>query len=243
MSSLLEIHVKNNQLGHGYLLVGDIEVSRRMALEAASALFGYAVAELKKHPDFYHQAFELFGIKESHELKGKSSLRPFIGEKKIFILEIFSFSIESANALLKIFEEPPEGTHFFIIVPSVGDMIPTLRSRLIVIDNSMSGKENKEDGSCGEFLRSLPGKRMEIINKIGKDKNKAAEFLNGLELAIFRRRRRGRHAASAAASASCGFGSCMDFLDEIRVAREFLSSRSPNVKMILEHIALTLPKV
>lgn len=242
MDSLLERHIKNKQLSHGYLLAGDFEISRRAALEAASALFGYPIAKLRRHPDFYHQAFESFGIKESQELKRKSSLRPMLGEKKIFILELFSFTIESANALLKIFEEPPEGTHFFVIVPSADAVIPTLRSRLIVIDSQPQQRASILEEE--EFLKSLPGKRLDIVKKIGKDKNKAIEFLNGLEIILSKKTESSLSSrtvmeGNSSESEIPGFFA----LKQIQEARGFLSGRAPNVKMILEHIALILPVV
>lgn len=37
---------------------------------------------------------------------------------------------ESQNALLKLFEEPPAHTSFYLVVPNAAGLIPTLRSRL-----------------------------------------------------------------------------------------------------------------
>ncbi len=234
MVSLLEAHAKNNQLNHGYLLVGDFDAASRAAREAASVLLGREGKELDAHPDFSRQDFNLLGIKESHELKKKSLLRPFLGGKKVFVIRLFSLTTESANALLKLFEEPPEGTHFFVIAPSEDAVMPTLRSRLTVVEFK---KEKEKNEYAAAFLNALPNERMDMIKKIGKDKEKAIELLNGLETAL-------AEAFSVRAPEGVRLSAeRVAALEEIGKMRTYLAGRSPSVKMILEHIALVLPKM
>ena len=58
---------------------------------------------------------------------------PEIG-KKIFIIETGFFTREAQNSLLKVFEEEPtEGTHFFVFTPSAETLLPTLRSRMVIL--------------------------------------------------------------------------------------------------------------
>ncbi len=230
--------MKSGNFHHGYFLAGDFGVSREMALKAAAVIFGYPADELKKHPDFHHEKFDLFGVGESRELKERSAKRPFSGEKKVFIIELFSFTAESSNALLKLFEEPPEGTHFFVIIPSSEAIIPTLRSRLPVIESSApEGAGEEKVKSAENFLKDSAPKRLLAVKKTGKDKQKALELLDGLEFIIekkLRERAEGRGPADS--------GEAPDFsdLEQVQKAREFLSDRSANVKMILEHLALVL---
>ncbi len=176
-SRLLKLHIENKRFDHGYLLAGDVGVSRKMAVEAAAVLLDCPVAKLKSHPDFSDRDLDLFGIKESNELKNKSLLSPFSGDRKVFIVELFSLTSEAANALLKIFEEPPAGTHFFVIVPSADAIIPTLRSRLTVI-NSLEDKTNiKGDKNIAEeFLKELPNKRLDMAKKSAKTKGRRPSF-------------------------------------------------------------------
>jgi len=229
MDSILKYHIESGNFHHGYLLTGDFEISRKMALEAARIILlpkpGFGGTEaglrLEAHPDFSHQKYELFGIEESRTLTKKASQRPFVGDKKVFIIELFSFSLESANALLKTLEEPFPGTHFFVIVPSLENIIPTLASRLTVIDNSKIKKElDKEKIKFyKKFLADLPNKRLETIKKFTENRQDAIEFLNELELTT------------------------KDFkiLEEIQRCKSFLFSQGASAKMVLEHIALTLP--
>lgn len=238
------MHIKSGDFHHGYLLVGDFEISRKMALEAARTLLGYTIAKLKSHPDFFEKKFELFSIKDSLELRYKASMKPFIGKKKVFVVEISYFSIEAANALLKTFEEPAEGTHFFIITSSVENLLPTLRSRLTIVDFSVKPKLDKEKyDSYEKFLKALPSKRLETIKKLltkdfSQNKKTAIEFLNGLEVVV-----------ASQFEPKTDVGSATDArlrlsaLEEIQKNREFLFDRAPSIKIILEHIALTLPKM
>lgn len=239
MESILKTHIETGNFHHGYLLAGDFEISRKAALEAAriilTSMSGVDVSRLEANPDFFHQAFELFGIQDSRELRQRASATSFGGAGKVFIIEIFSFSAESANALLKLFEEPSKGTHFFIIVPSLDDVIPTLRSRLAVVDNQDSERLALGTEEARKFLGDLPGKRAESIKKILKNKQAAINFLNGLEAAL------GSLASKSAWKLS--FQVKCQALEEIQKCRGFLFSRAGSPKMVLEHLALSLPQL
>lgn len=224
---------------HGYLLAGNFEVSRKMAFETAKKILKSTTVvdgndngcRLETHPDFFYQQFELFSVKDSQELRRKASLRPLFGNSKVFVVEILSFSIESANALLKTFEEPYEGTHFFVIVPSLEDVIPTLRSRLTVIDSGMSREiiDEEKKKFYEKFLRDLPAKRLDAIQNIikNKEKEKGIEFLNELEVVV----------------AGGKPTTVVNSLEQIQKCRDFLYQRGGSLKMVLEHLALTLPQM
>lgn len=242
MENILEIHIKNNQFGHGYLLSGDFEASRKAACDAAKAILleGDNKNSLDSHPDFFYQKFELFSVKDSAYIKERASFKPFSGEKKVFVAEISYFSTEAANSLLKILEEPTPGTHFFIIVPTIESVMSTLRSRLVAVDFSGGYKkeviEDKQN-FCKKFMNALPSTRLELINKMLKkdfsqDKKRAIDFLNELELVIAERLKSSTPSVEH-----------IKALEEIRRNREYLFDRAPSVKMILEHLALVLPKM
>jgi len=245
MNSLLRTHIETGNFHHGYLLAGDFEISRKAALEAARVIFqGLPLAsnskgnpwKLETNPDFFHQAFELFGIQDSRELRQRASATSFGGAGKVFIIEIFSFSAESANALLKLFEEPSKGTDFFIIVGSLDDVIPTLRSRLVVVDSQDSKKSALGTEEARKFLEDLPGKRTESIKKILKDKQAAINFLDELEIILEKK----------LGSRTSTWKSCFQVvqaLEEIQKCHGFLFSRAGSPKMVLEHLALSLPQL
>jgi hypothetical protein len=237
----MKINIESGNFHHGYLLAGDFEVSRKMAFETAKAILS-PEGRLETHPDFFHQQFELFSVKDSQELRRKASMRPFFGDSKVFVVEILSFSIESANALLKTFEEPYEGTHFFVIVSSLEDVIPTLRSRLTVINGRMKREiiDEEKKKFYEKFLRDLPAKRLDMIQNIikNKDKEKAIEFVNELEIVLeklvsLRTGNKGNPTETR----------FFEPLGQIQKCRDFLYQRGGSTKMVLEHLALTLPQM
>ncbi|TSD02082.1 MAG: DNA polymerase III subunit delta' [Parcubacteria group bacterium Athens0714_24] len=226
MKSILDFHIGSENFHHGYLLMGNLEESKKIAFETARVILDKK-DKLETHPDFFYEKYDLFGIDDSHEIIGKASKRPLVGDKKVFILETNGFSIESANALLKTFEEPYEGTHFFILLPSLDDVLPTLRSRLVVINTgrgNIEPDEEKEE-TFEKFLKSNAEKRLEIIKEFSDDRFTAMEFLNGLEIIINKNKEK------------------LSALNEIGRCRSFLLSRGASAKMVLEHIALALPKI
>lgn len=235
MSGILDAHIKSGKFHHGYLLVGDMESSGGLAFKAASNILkpNNTGNRLEIHPDYFYKTYEFFSIDDSHEIRKRASMRPLVGENKVFILEILSIGIESSNSLLKLLEEPYDGTYFFIITSSLDEIISTLRSRLIVISNprQKSKLEKEREDFCTKFLLSLPNKRIEIVKKLSDDKQKAIEFLNELEIAFTRQ-----------PLSSCST-TVVEFLEEMQKCKDFLYQKGGSTRMILEHIALILPRV
>ena len=245
MHQILKAHIRRKEFDHGYLLCGDDETGRKMAFEAATVILQipqgnsletpkeFPWGKLAAHPDFFYKKFELFGIDDSRMLKEWASSRPFFGSGKVAIMEIFSLSAESANALLKTFEEPNEGVHFFIISPSAEVVMLTLRSRLTVIDNFFRERIVNEETVelCKEFLNLTPDKRLKSVKNVSLDKIKAVEFLNGLEMILEK-----TIWSSARLKATKA-------LEEIQKSRQFIFDRASSPKIIMEHLALSLPKL
>lgn len=57
------------------------------------------------------------------------SLRSLSQNRVVIIDQAQAMNAQTSNALLKILEEPPEGTFFFLIAPSTAGLLPTIRSR------------------------------------------------------------------------------------------------------------------
>src|SRR5947209_3517225 len=60
-------------------------------------------------------------------------MHSYAGGKRVFILGDADFTREAANALLKFFEEPPDGVLLLLTTNAVGRVIPTIRSRLVEV--------------------------------------------------------------------------------------------------------------
>jgi len=71
----------------------------------------------------------------ARNLRGKAHRRPSMGPRQVFIiaqaeaLAPQASSSEAANALLKVLEEPPEGTTLILTSAEPGRLLPTIRSR------------------------------------------------------------------------------------------------------------------
>ncbi len=82
------------------------------------------------------------------ELAYKSSSSSYEGGKKIFILkDIQKMKKEAGNSLLKLIEEPNEGS-FFILLSSSLNILPTIKSRSILVKIK---KRNAEELEADDF--------------------------------------------------------------------------------------------
>lgn len=72
-------------------------------------------------------------MEQAKEVLEFLSLKSLSGNRVIIIDQAQSLNPQAANALLKTLEEPPEGTFFFLIAPSVAGIMPTIRSRSRIV--------------------------------------------------------------------------------------------------------------
>ena len=59
--------------------------------------------------------------------------RPSEGRERVFIFTDAAFMKEAANSLLKVLEEPPEFATIFLLAENAGELLPTIRSRCMVL--------------------------------------------------------------------------------------------------------------
>jgi len=101
--------------------------------------------------DVLHVVHESFGINEARSLQNHAHQSQVTETGRVFVIVTNRFTHEAQNALLKLFEEPPQGTRFFLVLPDTHAIIPTLRSRLQIVDASLSA-----DVQPFTEFRSLP---------------------------------------------------------------------------------------
>lgn len=175
---------------------------------------------------FVARYFEKFGIEESRALIDLSSLKNTNG-KALFFIGIGSITSEAQQALLKLFEEPQEGSVFVLLVPH-GTLLPTLKSRFLEYGQKLTA--GKSSGEAKEFLSWSYKKRSDWIAALLKDEDDAKEhvrtFFGELEAELYPK------IADKEIRAALG---------ELAHFRQYLSDRAPSLKMILEHFAATLP--
>jgi len=60
--------------------------------------------------------------------------RPANGRRRVYIFTDSAFMKEAANALLKVLEEPPEFATIFLLTSNPGELLPTIRSRSVILN-------------------------------------------------------------------------------------------------------------
>jgi DNA polymerase III delta prime subunit len=219
MSGLLFL-VHYPHMHHALLSYGSPKGAREFALFIAKEL-GVKVAG---NPDFHIRRYATLDVEEARGLRDLASLSG-VGGKRVFVIAAQAIGREAQNALLKIIEEPGEGTTFALRVPR-GALIPTVLSRLSEISFEMKKGDNSD---AKDFLTAAPPVRSKMIERLVKDKDKegAYELVCDIEAVLARNT---KDASSRAA------------LEEIARMRSYLTDPSASIKMILEHLALALPK-
>lgn len=177
-------------------------------------------AELKKEDaDTTHLIKSSFGIDDARKLTGMSTSRGWKGVRS-FIVFAESMTEEAQNALLKLFEEPPQDTTFYLVIPSPSILLPTLRSRLI---SSNSVTQNQEDSLTSEFLRMNYKERLDFIAKLTK---KDGDSLKRLVINLGKIDTKTNKAKKS-----------------LLLATKYISNRGASKKMLAEELALSLPSL
>ncbi len=179
------------------------------------------------NPDFYHGKFQTLTIGDARAITESASRKSLDSSstKKIYIIEADFITEEAQNSLLKAFEEPTSGTHFFIISPQ-DVLLPTLRSRMLVIQ-----AENDNLEKLQKVLDLSPAERLTLVKVITegisdeeKTKQDAIVLLNQIEAELYEK----------------GVEKNVKSLEVCELARKSLYDRGAPVKIILENLMLTV---
>ncbi|MBI5405508.1 hypothetical protein HY972_00510 [Candidatus Kaiserbacteria bacterium] len=225
-----------------------IEAEAEAGIEVAQA---WAERELgmrtQGNPDIVVLQYGLLSVEGARRVTEIAAGAPFTGESKVVIIAASRAYHEAQNALLKLFEEPPRGTYLFFILPSLGGLLPTLRSRVQILNPYLDVRRPTFDvgrrtsyisGVAEEFMKASKEKRSAMIKRLtsGKDEEERRELrdeaiviLKGIEAAAYN-------------DASQTYVKHAELLSDIATLRGHLYDRSAPVRMILEHLSLVLPK-
>ena len=116
--------LSQNRVAHAYLFIGPKGVGKKKtALAFAQALNALEVKFLSPQGGSLK-------IDQLRELQREIYLRPYQGEKKVYIIDdAEKMTEEAANSLLKILEEPPIYAIIILLTPYPYSMLATIRSR------------------------------------------------------------------------------------------------------------------
>jgi DNA polymerase III, delta subunit len=238
MNFLSDIYKKTGTLHHAYALEGE-------KMNIVPSLFKFLEKDfgvrIKNNPDFLYQEFETFAIDDSRNLRELHGRRAISG-KKIFIISTRFVTIEAQNSLLKIFEEPDEGAHFFLIMPNTQILIPTLCSRLVIVgraafDGTDLPNDSEAKSLAKKFLSMNIAERLILVKDIveEKDKGKAIDFVVALEEALTSQLNVG-----AGKNKKDELTENADTLAEILTVKKYLHDRAPSIKLLLEYLCLSV---
>jgi len=234
---MISKHLDKNNLHHAYLIEG----LRDEVVPDLTSFFDKMGVKTAGNPDFNQIAIDNFKIDQAFDLRAMSNDKGFSAGKKIFIISANHFTLDAQNVLLKMFEEPIENTHFFLIVPDRNALLKTLVSRFYFIRESpeLDTKEAEKFikmplNARIEFLKALlaeEGEEDEEGNEIvalNSARTKALNFLNSLEIALHEKFLKNYSG---------------DYLNHFFKVREFLRMPGSSTKTLMESVALVVPVV
>ncbi|MEK7602348.1 MAG: hypothetical protein AAB472_02590 [Patescibacteria group bacterium] len=223
---------------HAYYLTGD----REEAIETARA---YGAGELnlsgENNADLIVERYGLLSVDDARRIIRLALQAPLVGEQKLLVICVERFFHEAQNALLKIFEEPPESTTLILVIPSEGDLLPTLRSRLLRLSERGASELSPE---VATFIKASASEREKLITKlldrIKSDKEEEKQAARGEALRLVEgcmTQVHGKFATARNASETRAF------LSDMNRFLPILHERSAPYKLIFEHLQLTMPKL
>lgn len=148
------------RLAHAYLFLGPAHAGKataaRLLAQAVNCAAGAAAVEGGRlrpcgtcescrrvlagtHPEVLEvrsasRTGQDISVEQARELRAQAALRPQLGRRRFFLLpRAEMLNLDSANALLKTLEEPPEYLTLVLGAPSPSQVLPTIRSRCQVV--------------------------------------------------------------------------------------------------------------
>ena len=224
--------LKTGQAHHAYILAGQPE---DLLTQLLDLLVSDLKLEIRKSPDVFIQAYEVFSVDDSRLIKDRQKQKALGNNLKLFILAINSISIEAQNALFKTLEEPTTGSHFFLLVRSSEIFLPTVRSRCEILNfkNGAKLSDHRYLKEAKDFLAAEPARRIENIKTLLADeqrskKSEIVSFLEAIEIVL--------RDQAVGSKNSWSVQSLTKAVD----AKKFVSARGGFPKLVLENLALTI---
>ena len=206
----------------------------------------YAERELSMkrqgNPDIIVLRHSVCSVEHARKVVSYASQSGLSGQKLIVLCTERLFH-EAQNALLKVFEEPPEGTMVILVVPSVGMLLPTLRSRLSTLPGTNETKKSDLSPLASAFIAATQEERAKIVKKLlertksDKDSEKqlarveAQQLVAGITITVHTAWRRKASAEHE------------QLLKELETFTPLLYQPSAPLKLIFEHLLLVVPKL
>lgn len=214
------------------------------------------------HPDLRTFAFlhEKLGVDEAHLIRDALLRNPAMSERTIVVAYAHTLTEQAQNALLKISEEPPVNSFFFLITDSADYLLPTLRSRFVAlvlddagiasdtVTNASAEGRGKTGTKSSEIIYFSPevfinapiDKRLAMVKDIhtalDKEKMTIAEvwsFTNQLEQKL-------HDIYIAQQTGGANTEKSLRIAEVLTRAQKYMHAPGNSVKMLLEYIAINI---
>lgn len=231
-------HLETDNLHHAYLIEGGREEISLQVLELCERLG----VKTSGNPDFYHISIDSLKIDDALYLRTLGSDRSFGGEKKIFVVATNSMSIDAQNVLLKMFEEPIPGTHFFIIVPDANSLLKTLVSRFYFIKHA--GKGEDKNTLVKDFISMNLRSRLDFLKDFLTEPDEEDEGGNAVVLEESARSRALNFLNALEGELHSDYQDKLinpSYFRHFFKVREFLRMPGSSVKSMMESVAIITP--
>lgn len=213
-------------LHHAYIVEGS---AKRGADDVLSLLEKRGV-KTKGNPDVLTLSYTELLVDHAGEISAYAALKP-LGETKYLVISFSRATREAQNALLKVTEEALGRSSFFFCVDAAGHLLPTLRSRCIVVDLPASRDQNPETRiEAEEFLKGSYTKRLATVDRMVAY---IAKTQDRLPVRVFV-----KDLLTLGYTQKLSLPALRDLLDADRYVR--MQGSSP--KAVLGHLAVTLPR-
>ena len=256
MSFKISEYLDKDNLHHAYLIEGKREKIIPEILEYVENMG----IRTSGNPDFCQISVDFLKINQALDLRSMGAEKGFISGlpngkagKKIFVICANRFSLDAEGVLLKMFEEPIENTHFFLITPDANVLTKTLLSRFYLIKTKSDLEDELKEAN--KFIAMPLKNRIDFIKEFiaveekedgdevveeSSVKSKALKFLNALEYVLHQkafdpvedsppRKREGLSSTK------------VDFFEQIFKARKFLRQQGSPTKTLMESVAIVVP--
>lgn len=218
---------------HAYVATGDIDVGIADALAYGERELGLPQTG---SPDVVVLSHGHFPVDEARRVIEHAS-QAALGEHKLIVIAAERLFHEAQNALLKVFEEPPASATLVLVVPAEGQLLPTLRSRLLPLP-----REGRQERILHPFVSASATERAKLAEKLvarsksDKDEEKQAARAEAIRIVEDLTR------ASHARYVKTGDAELAILVDELNRFTPILHERSAPLKLIFEHLLLVLPE-
>ncbi len=237
MKQLKDFYKKTGKLHHAYCINASGEEVKKQVFDFVEKEIGF---KTQGNPDFWFAEFDTLNVESGRMIKDNHFQKPTMGDLRISVIYANFITEQAQNAMLKMFEEPSGGTCFFLISPSAGNLLPTLKSRMIFVSPDLGSQKSSATADSQinpkDFLSSNLGERLKLIKDLLDDisdekesRIQAINFLNSLESEFYKKTQISQATPKE-----------LFILEELEKCRSYASDPAPSLKILLEHLALII---